>query len=134
MLLFQTWNDIADEKGLIEPITTFSANQSEMMRLNEVLDRLNDILGPVLCKTKRLIQTTTVMYSKAMDLKTISCSKNRKANLLSTLPTLSSNTVSKACKVMGVLRDTFYRYQELVEEGGIDALINKSRRSLNLKN
>ncbi|BDM64594.1 hypothetical protein NFHSH190041_20460 [Shewanella sp. NFH-SH190041] len=25
--------------------------------------------------------------------------------------------VSKACKVMGVSRDTFYRYQELVEEG-----------------
>ena len=33
--------------------------------------------------------------------------------------------VSKACKVMGVSRDTFYRYQELVEEGGIDNLINE---------
>jgi transposase InsO family protein len=42
--------------------------------------------------------------------------------------------VSKACKVMGVSRDTFYRYQELVDEGGIDALINKSRRSPNIKN
>lgn len=42
--------------------------------------------------------------------------------------------VSKACKVMGVSRDTFYRYQELVEEGGVDSLINKSRRTPNTKN
>jgi ACT domain-containing protein len=27
--------------------------------------------------------------------------------------------VSRACKVMGVPRDTFYRYKELVEEGGL---------------
>lgn len=31
-------------------------------------------------------------------------------------------------------RDTFYRYQELVAEGGVDALIDKSRRAPNLKN
>ena len=42
--------------------------------------------------------------------------------------------VSKACKVMGVYRDTFYRYQELVEDGGIDSLISQSRRIPNLKN
>ena len=42
--------------------------------------------------------------------------------------------VSKACKIMGVSRDTFYRYQELAEKGGIDALINRSRRVPNLKN
>ena len=42
--------------------------------------------------------------------------------------------VSKACKVMGVSRDTFYRYQELVEDGGIDSLINQSKRIPNLKN
>ncbi len=35
---------------------------------------------------------------------------------------------------MGVSRDTSYRYQELVETGGIDALINQSRRAPNLKN
>ena len=35
---------------------------------------------------------------------------------------------------MGVSRDTFYRYQELVEDGGLDALIDKNRRSPNIKN
>ncbi len=44
------------------------------------------------------------------------------------------NNVSKACKVMGVSRDTFYRYQELVEEGGIDSLINQDKRVPNRKN
>jgi hypothetical protein len=34
----------------------------------------------------------------------------------------------------GVSRDTFYRYQELVEDGGIDNLISKSRRAPNTKN
>lgn len=42
--------------------------------------------------------------------------------------------VSKACKIMGVSRDTFYRYQELAEEGGIDALVNQNRRVPNMKN
>lgn len=55
-----------------------------------------------------------------------------KAGLLNLAEELGN--VSKACKVMGVSRDTFYRYQELVEEGGIDALINKTRRTANLKN
>lgn len=44
------------------------------------------------------------------------------------------NNISRACKVMGVSRDTFYRYQELVKDGGIDSLINQSRRVPNLKN
>ncbi len=35
---------------------------------------------------------------------------------------------------MGVSRDTFYRYRELVDDGGVDALIEKSRRSPNIKN
>ncbi len=55
-----------------------------------------------------------------------------KAGLLNLAEELGN--VSRACKVMGVSRDTFYRYQELVEEGGIDALINKSRRAPNIKN
>lgn len=55
-----------------------------------------------------------------------------KAGLLNLAEELGN--VSKACKVMGVSRDTFYRYRELVENGGVDALINRSRRSPNLKN
>ena len=31
--------------------------------------------------------------------------------------------VSKACKVMGLSRDTFYRYQNAVAEGGVEALV-----------
>jgi ACT domain-containing protein len=42
--------------------------------------------------------------------------------------------VSRACKVIGVSRDTFYRYKELVEEASLDSLISKSRRTPNLKN
>lgn len=42
--------------------------------------------------------------------------------------------VSKACKVMGLSRDTFYRYKAAVEEGGIDNLFDQTRRKPNLKN
>jgi len=55
-----------------------------------------------------------------------------KAGLLNLAEELGN--VSKACRVMGVSRDTFYRYQELADQGGFDALINQSRRTPNLKN
>jgi transposase InsO family protein len=42
--------------------------------------------------------------------------------------------VSKACQIMGMSRDTFYRYKAAVEDGGIEALMDKSRRKPNLKN
>lgn len=47
---------------------------------------------------------------------------------------LELQNVSKACKIMGVSRDTFYRYQELVETDGLEGLINRERRVPNLKN
>ena len=55
-----------------------------------------------------------------------------KAGLLNLAEELGN--VLKACKVMGVSRDTFYRYQELVKDGGLDSLIDKSRRTSNIKN
>jgi len=55
-----------------------------------------------------------------------------KAGLLNLAEELGN--VSIACRVMGVSRDTFYRYQELADQGGVDALINQSRRTPNLKN
>ncbi|BBO59764.1 integrase [Mycoavidus sp. B2-EB] len=42
--------------------------------------------------------------------------------------------VSRACKVMGFSRDTFYQYQTAVETGGVDALIDANRRKPNLRN
>jgi transposase InsO family protein len=42
--------------------------------------------------------------------------------------------VSKACQIMGVSRDTFYRYKDAVENDGIESLIDKDRRKANLKN
>ncbi len=42
--------------------------------------------------------------------------------------------LSRACKVMGFSRDTFYRYQAAVETGGVDALIDANRRKPNPKN
>ena len=42
--------------------------------------------------------------------------------------------ISKACKIMGFSRDTFYRYQAARDEGGVEALFEVSRRKPNLKN
>lgn len=42
--------------------------------------------------------------------------------------------VSRACKVMGFSRDTFYRYKSAFEEGGVEALVDTSRRKPNMRN
>lgn len=42
--------------------------------------------------------------------------------------------VSQACKVTGMSRDTFYRCRDAVENGGVEALLDKSRRRPILKN
>lgn len=42
--------------------------------------------------------------------------------------------VSEACQVMGLFRDTFYRYKNAVEDGGVEALLEKDRCHPNLKN
>lgn len=55
-----------------------------------------------------------------------------KVGLLNLAEELSN--VSRACKIMGFSRDTFYRYKTAVEEGGIESLFDKSRRQPNLKN
>jgi len=42
--------------------------------------------------------------------------------------------VSRARKVMGLSRDTFYRYKAAVDEGGVEALVDSNRRRPNPKN
>jgi hypothetical protein len=42
--------------------------------------------------------------------------------------------VSKACQVMGMSRDTYYRYKSTVEDGGVEALFERTRRKPNLAN
>ena len=42
--------------------------------------------------------------------------------------------VSRACKMMGMSRDTFYRYQSAMESGGVEALFDANRKKTNLKN
>ena len=55
-----------------------------------------------------------------------------KAGLLNLAKELGN--ISKACKVMGFSRDTFYRYRDARDQGGLEALFDKSRRQPNLKN
>ncbi len=55
-----------------------------------------------------------------------------KVGLLSLAEELGN--VSKACQIMGLSRDTFYRYKSAVEDGGVEALLERTRRHPNLKN
>ena len=42
--------------------------------------------------------------------------------------------VSQAYRIMGLSSDTFYRYKEAMDNGGVGALFDKNRRQPNLKN
>lgn len=42
--------------------------------------------------------------------------------------------VSRACKVMSFSRDTFYRYQTAMAEGGVEALLDANRKKPNIRN
>jgi transposase InsO family protein len=55
-----------------------------------------------------------------------------KAGLLNLAEELGN--VSKACQVMGYSRDTFYRYKSAVDEGGVEALFERTRRKPNRAN
>jgi len=57
---------------------------------------------------------------------------NNKLGLLNLAAELGN--VSKACEVMGLSRDTFYRYKAAHDEGGVEALLDKAQRKANLKN
>jgi transposase len=39
------------------------------------------------------------------------------------------DNLSKACQMMGVSRDTFYRYKSATDEGGVDALFKARTRA-----
>jgi hypothetical protein len=41
---------------------------------------------------------------------------------------------SLACKVMGFSRDTFYRYQAVMADGGVEALLDANRKKPNFRN
>src|SRR3546814_6856867 len=45
-----------------------------------------------------------------------------------------SSDLSRACKVMGFSRDTFYRYQSAIQAGGVEALLDANRKKPNLRN
>lgn len=55
-----------------------------------------------------------------------------KVGLLSLAAELGN--VSRACKVMGFSRDTFYRYKSAVDAGGVEALLEANRKKPNPKN
>jgi hypothetical protein len=49
-------------------------------------------------------------------------------------PAAELGDISKACRIMGFFRDTFYRYQTARDAGGVEALFEVSRGKPNLKN
>ena len=77
------------------------------------------------------VQTKTQNQKKTLMLNTTNKIIKHNVGLLNLVEELGN--ISKACKVMGLSRDTFYRYKSAVEEGGVNALLDQSRRKPNLK-
>jgi transposase InsO family protein len=87
--------------------------------------RVTGFDGGVNLKPLKLLEVTLMLHGNERIIK-------HKLGLLNLAEELGN--VSRACKIMGMSRDTFYRYKDAVEDGGIEALIDKNRRKPNLKN
>jgi len=57
---------------------------------------------------------------------------NRKANIVELADTLGN--ISKACRKLGVSRQHYYDIKNVLEDGGLEGLMEKSRTNPNLKN
>jgi ACT domain-containing protein len=64
-------------------------------------------------QTIRTIEVTLMLHSNERVIK-------HKVGLLNLAEELGN--VSKACQMMGLSRDTFYRYKAALDEGGVNAL------------
>jgi transposase InsO family protein len=78
------------------------------------------------------VQTLTKHKKETLMLNSTDKIIRHKVGLLNLAEELGN--VSQACKLMGMSRDTFYRYRSAVEDGGVDALFDQNRRKPNIKN
>jgi transposase InsO family protein len=76
-------------------------------------------------QTIKTIEVTLMLHTNERIIK-------HKVGLLNLAEELGN--VAKACQLMGVSRDTFYRYKGAVEEDGVDALLDANRKKPNVKN
>ena len=79
-----------------------------------------------------VVQTKTIETKETTMLNTTDKIIKHKTGLLNLAEELGN--VSRACQVMGYSRDTFYRYKAAVDEGGVEALLERTRRKPNMAN